>query len=135
MSKSNTCADTAFLDKVWDAADVRRRQTMSKTLTKLERKCHNLWIWWPFLESPWEMHSDKYKYGKYWFGNLWNFENFEKTKTILHSKTKNGRVLSVNTSWWSKASYRQASHICWSGQPWFCVLQKGPVNVCRKWRR
>ena len=36
-----------------------------------------------YLESPWEMHSYKYKHAWYRFRNLTHFENFEK-QTILY---------------------------------------------------
>ena len=42
------------------------------------QKCQNCRISWPYLESPWKMHSNKYKHAWYWFRNVWNCENVEK---------------------------------------------------------
>ena len=36
------------------------------------QKLHHFGISWPFLESPSEMHSNKYKHAWYWFINSWN---------------------------------------------------------------
>ena len=58
----------------------RHEQTMSQNV----QKCQNYRIWWVYLESPWEMHLNKYKHAWYWFRNLWNFANLG-NKTILYS--------------------------------------------------
>ena len=36
------------------------------------QKLPNFGISWPYLESPLEMHSNKYKQAWYWFINSWN---------------------------------------------------------------
>ena len=51
-------------------------------------------IWWIYLESPWEMYSNKFKHAWYWFRNLWTFEYFG-DKNWMDGKT-NGRVQSIN---------------------------------------
>ena len=47
------------------------------------KKCQNCRISLKYLESPWEMHSNKYKHVCYWFNNdswnsFYNFRNFRK---------------------------------------------------------
>ena len=36
------------------------------------QKYQNSWIWWLYLEAPWEMHSNKYKHAWYRFINSLN---------------------------------------------------------------
>ena len=45
---------------------------MSKNSQNIIQKYQNVVISWPYLESPWNMHSNKYKHA--WFGliNSWN---------------------------------------------------------------
>ena len=56
-------------------------------------KCQNWGISWLYLESPWEMNSNKYNYVWYWFINSWNTRKtfpeiweFERAKILLFSK-------------------------------------------------
>ena len=57
--------------------------------------CQNSGIESLYLESPWEMHSNKYKHAWYWFINVVNFENFEKQKRFCMKSETNGRVQSI----------------------------------------
>ena len=56
-------------------------------------------ISWPYLESPWEIHSNEYKHVWFWFipswNRRWNFEKIENANRLLLRKS-NARVLSVN---------------------------------------
>ena len=40
------------------------------------QKCQHSGNWWLYLESPWEMHSNKYKHACYRYRNLLTFKNF-----------------------------------------------------------
>ena len=40
----------------------RHEKTEQTTDQKFHRSCQNCWISWLYLESPWKMHSNKYKY-------------------------------------------------------------------------
>ena len=65
------------------------RQTKADDRLKMSQNLKNVTI--RYLVSPSKMHLRKYKYAWYWFSNswnsLWNFENFDKIKTILNGKT------------------------------------------------
>ena len=63
------------------AADVSRRQVQK--CHKICQKCQDFWTSLLYLESPWEMHSNKYKHAWYWFKNVWNFEHFEKQNDFV----------------------------------------------------
>ena len=42
-------------------------QKCHKMFTKFSKMSQNCGISWQYLESPWEMHSNKYKHVLYWF--------------------------------------------------------------------
>ena len=69
------------------AAGVQTTGQTFKTFCKIFQKCG---ISWPYLESPWKMHSNKYQHAKYWFSNswnnLWNFRIFRKRKQFCSVK-------------------------------------------------
>ena len=44
----------------------------SSKMSQKCQKCQNCGISWQDLESPWEMHWNKYKHAWYWFINLWS---------------------------------------------------------------
>ena len=39
---------------------------------KFGKKCQQFQTSWIYLESPWEMHSDRYKHARYWLIDSWN---------------------------------------------------------------
>ena len=71
----------------------RRVQTTGHKFNKFGKKCLNCGISWPYFESLWEMHWNKYKHAWYRFINSWNsrfkFQKCEKANTILISKWTN----------------------------------------------
>ena len=75
-------------------------QTTGHKFNKFCKKCQNCGISWPYLESPWEIHSTEYKHAWYWFSNSWNnlgnVRILGKTNTILFSKPI-PRVVSVKS--------------------------------------
>ena len=70
---------------------------MSKS-NKICKKCQHFGISCPYLESSWEMHSNKYQHAWYWFSKSWNscsnFRN-ERKQTRFCSVKPMPRVLSV----------------------------------------
>ena len=62
-------------------ANVSRRQ--SQNVSKLFKNFNILKFGDYYLESPWQMHSHKYKHAWYWLRKLWTFDNLGNT-TILH---------------------------------------------------
>ena len=69
---------------------------------KIFKKNQHSGIWWLYLESPSDMHSDKYKHALYWFtyflNILWNLRIWRKQNFFSSVKLNyiNGRVRSVN---------------------------------------
>ena len=47
---------------------------------KILQKIQNNQFSWLYLESSWEMNSNKYKHAWCWLRNVWNFKNFETQK-------------------------------------------------------
>ena len=67
----------------------------NKTGHKMFKNVKHSGIWWLYLVSPWEMQWNKYKHAWYGFRNLWNFENFVKTKRFCTDGETNGCVQSI----------------------------------------
>ena len=85
----------------------RNEQTIPY-VNKLKKPVFNKWphygISWPYLESPWKMHSKEYKHAWYWFINSWNrrynVREFSLQPTPFRSeKTHKAPVISVNIFW------------------------------------
>ena len=78
----------------YHAAGVTRRQIQNVTkFWKIWRLLHFVTIFGITMKNAFKF---KYKHAWYWFSNVWNslsnFENFEKTKIILHGKSKGVNV-------------------------------------------
>ena len=91
-----------------------RRQV--KNVTKIVKMFPNYWISTLYLESAWEMHSNKYQHAFYWFSKSWDIlwkmiivTNCDNKTSILHDET-NGRVLSIITCHTAGESRRQVKN-------------------------
>ena len=65
---------------------VSTQQAWADDKSKISQNCKNYQhfaIWWVYLDSPWEMHSNKYKHAWYWFRNLLDLKNFEKQNNFV----------------------------------------------------
>ena len=70
-----SCKSICFFNTV-NAAGVSRGHQVKKKVAQKFHKFKNSEIWSLYLESPWEMHSNKYKHARYRFWNVWNCWHF-----------------------------------------------------------
>ena len=71
----------------YQATGVSWRQVLKKNHNFVLKKWQNSGIWWLYLESPWEMHSNKYKHAWYCFRHF-----CEMLRSLRNKKIRGGWV-------------------------------------------
>ena len=90
---AKTSPHNIMLNNLHVAGESRRQ---FKNVTKLSKMSTS----WQYSESPWEIHSNKYKHARYWFSNSWNsrwnFRNVRKQTDFCSVKPGLRSTVSVN---------------------------------------